>query len=75
MTMSDEHKPGFLDGVLRGLQGKEKEADSPQVAQVKELCTSLQLTNDERGDLAGWLLGEVARSTVHQMLDSIPPIE
>lgn len=75
MTMSDESKPGFLEGILRGLEGKEREADSPQVVQVKELIASLQLTNQERGDLAGWLMGEVAKTMVRDMLGDQPPIE
>ena len=72
MTMSDESKPGFLDGILRGLEGKDREADSPQVVQVKELCKSLELTNKERGDLAGWLMGEVAATIVRDMIEDMP---
>lgn len=73
MSMSDEAKPGFLDGILRGLQGKDREADSPQVTQVKELCASLELTNKERGDLAGWLMGEVVSTIVRDMIADVPP--
>lgn len=70
-----EKKPGFLEGVMAGLEGKNREIESPQVTSVKNFVNKLELTAKERGDLAAWLLGEAVRSSIISALEDQPPAE
>jgi hypothetical protein len=59
--MSDQKKPGFLDGLTRGLEGKEKPS-SDNVEKTKEYLRGRELTAEEKGEVAAWLLGDVLSS-------------
>lgn len=66
--MSDG-KGGFLEGLKQALEPKDKEADSPQVVEVKNLILSKDLTRTERADLAGWLIGDTIVSAIEEALN------
>lgn len=73
--MMNDKKPGFLEGILKGLDNKSKEVDSPQVAEVKKLILARDLTAQERGDLAGWLMGESVKDIILSAMGEVPPAQ
>lgn len=70
---SKKKKPGFFEGLLAGMDEQEKEVDSPQLAEVKELISSKDLTASERAELAAWLFGDALKSSIISALSDDPP--
>jgi hypothetical protein len=74
--MTNEKKPGFLDGLLAGLaEDHSSEEPSEGVLLALRYIDQLKLTNQEKADLAGTLLADSFKSSIVSALTDKPPTQ
>lgn len=74
MTTSDNKKPGFWEGLFAGMEEKPK-GESEELKLTKEYIENIELSSEDRVELAGWLAGSVIKSSIASAFEDQPPTQ